>query len=89
MLSNEELKGLEEQFQQLRKKAEHDGTRKKSETAIAQALASPFFNADAALAVALELDSVVAIGSRLSRCRCDDPIPDSSKDRAGRGMAAE
>jgi|SRR5256886_4817503 len=34
-LSDEELKKLEEQFQRLRKKAEHDGTRKKSETATA------------------------------------------------------
>jgi len=34
-LSDEELKKLEEQFRRLRRKAEHDGTRKKSETATA------------------------------------------------------
>lgn len=34
-LSDEDLKKLEEQFQRLRKKAEHNGTRKKSETATA------------------------------------------------------
>jgi len=34
-LSDEDLKKLEEQFRRLRRKAEHDGTRKKSETATA------------------------------------------------------